>query len=66
MMLTDDEEQAVRDRVSEFTVAIVDAALELNQENMTMILEDFAAFICQALVVARRDGRRQVLELTNN
>lgn len=65
-MLTDGEEQAVRDRISEFTVHIVDAALELNQEQMLTILEDFADFICQALAVARRDGRRQVLDLTTN
>jgi hypothetical protein len=66
MMLTDDEEQALRDRISDFTVAVVDAALALDEAEMTMILEDFAAFICEALAVARRDGRRQVLELTNN
>jgi len=65
-MLSHDEIMALRDRIADFVVVFTDAMLDGNAEDGRDVMEDFCDFMCGALEAARRDGRRQVLELTNN
>lgn len=65
-MLSHNEIMALRECVADFVVVFTDAILERGVEDGRDVMEDFCDFMCGALEAARRDGRRQVLELTNN
>ena len=65
-MLSEKEIMLVRNHVADFCVALVDAACSGSKEETKEVMETFANFVCNALMAAKRDGRRNALITTTN
>ena len=65
-MLTDKEKYLVRERIGDFCVIFTDALLDGTKEDALSVMEDFSEFFCNALTVAKREGRIRALTTTTN
>jgi hypothetical protein len=65
-MLTKDEQTAVREIVADYSVRIVDAATMYSKEEVFAEMNRLYNFICEGLVIARRDGIKMALRTTTN
>jgi hypothetical protein len=65
-MISKEEVLLVRDRVADFAIVFTDAILEGDETDVLSVMEDFSSFFCNALSVARSEGRLSVLTTINN
>jgi hypothetical protein len=65
-MLSEKEIMLMRNHIADFCVVLVDAACSGSKEDTLSVMEDFSKFICNALMAAKRDGRRNALITTTN
>lgn len=65
-MLSDEEIQAVRERVADFVEMFTDAILDGTRNDALSVMEDFSSFFCNALATAKREGRFSALITTTN
>lgn len=65
-MLSEKEIMLVRNNVADFCVVLVDSVCSGTKEDTVSVMEDFCNFVCNALIAAKRDGRRNALITTTN